>query len=111
MDHRALVADRHAAAHRERARQKLNNQCLHFEYVLDAGAVEEANDLGDAGAGRGRLVQHQQAAAHEEDEAVADRVDVGTVKVALLDKVLCEVPLALGYDVDDLVEEEAENAD
>ncbi len=63
-----LVADRHAAPHSERTGQKLHNKRLHLEDVLDAGAVEEADDLGYAGAGGRRLVHNQQAAGDQEDE-------------------------------------------
>ena len=60
MDHGALVTHGHAAADGKRAREKLDDESLHLEDILDPSAVEEANDFWNSGPCSSRLVYNKQ---------------------------------------------------
>ena len=110
MNHRPFVPHWHPTPNSESTREELDDESLKLEDVLDSSAIKKANNFRDARSSSSGLVEYQDTARYQEDEGVAHSEGERPGEVTILDVIRGELPLELRDDVDDLMEEEAEDA-
>lgn len=110
MNHRPFVPHWHPTPNSESTREELDDESLKLEDVLDSSAIKKANNFRDARSSSSGLVEYQDTARYQEDEGVAHSEGERPGEVTILDVIRGELPLELRDDVDDLMEEEAKDA-